>query len=135
MINEKDIVWLPMQSVIDAHRASLRRFGGAEGIRDEGAIAAALARPQQLLAYGDSSSLTLFDLSAALGFSILKNRHPFVDGNKRAGWLAMFMFLRINGYYVDAPEREVVKMIFSVAAGNKSEAELAAFLKDSSEAG
>ncbi len=134
MINEKDIVWLPMQSVIDAHRASLRRFGGAEGIRDEGAIAAALARPQQLLAYGDSSALTLFDLSAALGFSILKNRHPFVDGNKRAGWLAMFMFLRINGYYIDAPEREVVKMIFAVAAGNKSEAELAAFLKDFSEA-
>jgi death on curing protein len=124
------IVWLPRQALIDLHARSIAQFGGASGIRDEGPIDAALARPQQMIAYGGADNL--FALAAALGFSIVKNRHPFVDGNKRAGFFSMFVFLRLNGRYLDAPEREATAMIFSVASGDRSEAELTEFLKTNS---
>lgn len=128
----EQIVWLPKQAVLDLHARALERFGGAAGIRDEGGIDAALARPHQLLAYGDAGALTLFDLAAATGYSILKTRHPFVDGNKRACWFTIFVFLRLNGFYLDVPERVATEIVLAVAAGQKSERDLAGFLADNS---
>ncbi|MEX1147257.1 MAG: type II toxin-antitoxin system death-on-curing family toxin [Sphingomonadales bacterium] len=121
------VVWSPRQAVIDLHRLSIERFGGSHGIRDDDGIDAALARPQQLAAYQETG-LSIFELAAALGYGLVKIRHPFVDGNKRAGWFSMFVFLRLNGYYLDASERAATEAIVGVASGGITEAELADFL-------
>ena len=95
-------------------------------MRDAGLLASALARPQNRRAYGASSSL--FDLAAAYGVAIVKN-HPFVDGNKRAALMVMYVFMEINGYSLDAPEVEVVDVMFRLAAGELDEKALSGWLK------
>ena len=115
--------WLPKESVLGAHAKSLAAFGGAEGLRDEGLLERALARPENLAAYGES---TVFGLAAAFG--IVRN-HPFVDGNKRAGFLAAALFVRLNGFSLRAAEPEATATMLAFAAGEVSERDFALWLK------
>jgi death-on-curing protein len=120
--------WVQREAVLALHAESISRFGGSNGIRDEGLLDSALARAPSLLAY---CIPTLYELAAAYGFGIAKN-HPFVDGNKRVAFLASAVFLELNGREFIASELEVVLTFTELAAGNISEAQLAAWLKKNS---
>jgi death-on-curing protein len=120
--------WVPREAALALHTESISRFSGTNGIRDEGVLDSALARAPKLLAH---STPTLYQLAAAYGFGIAKN-HPFVDGNKRAAFLASVVFLELNGREFIASELEVVLTFTELAARNISEAQLAAWLKKNS---
>lgn len=105
----------------------LQRFGGLDGVRDEGLLESALNRPRHLFAYGSPS---LPELAAAYAAGIVQN-HPFIDGNKRTGFMAAALFLEVNGLSFQAPEIEVVERTLALAAGAIEEAEYAAWLKRS----
>ena len=113
--------WLLDAAVLIAHEMSLANFGGAEGIRDTHLLASALARPKNLFVYEKPG---LHDLAAAYTFGIVKN-HPFVDGNKRTGFLAGAAFLELNGVTLAASEPEATRIILGVASGSVSEGQLA----------
>ena len=114
--------WVPRIAVEAAHLDQVREHGGLGGVRDEGALDAALGRAPAKLAYQDNVDLA--DLAAAYGFGIAKN-HPFRDGNKRAAFLSVVMFLGLNGWSLEGPEDEVVRVFVGLAAGLVSETELA----------
>jgi len=118
-IQGRPYVNAPLQAVLDLHGELLAEHGGAPGIRDLGALEASLARPYQLIAYGDDR-LTIFDLAAAVCVSICRN-HPFVDGNKRAAFVALGLVLGLNGFELDAAEREAADVILALAAGTLGE--------------
>ncbi|MBB5518106.1 death-on-curing protein [Amphiplicatus metriothermophilus] len=107
------------------HAEQLAEHGGAAGVRDEGLLESALARPENMAAYGEPD---LFELAAAYAFGIVKN-HPFVDGNKRAGFMAAATFLLLNGWTLTATDKEVVEAMLALAAGEASEEEFALWLK------
>lgn len=111
----------PIEAIIDLHVEALEEHGGAPGLRDKGALEAALARPRQILAYSEES-VTVFDLAAALCVGICRN-HPFVDGNKRAGFLALLVTLGLNGLALDAAEREAAAKVTAAASGELDEAD------------
>jgi death-on-curing protein len=118
--------WLP-RIVVDAiHHDQLREHGGLPGIRDENALESALARPHQKWHYGDSADLAT--LAAAYGFGLVKN-HPYRDGNKRIGFLAMATFLGMNGYDLNVTDADVVTEIIALADGRVSEEALAAWIR------
>jgi death-on-curing protein len=121
----KTPVWVLPETVLVLHEQSLAEFGGAPGIRDEGLLDSALRKPENLFAYGTPA---LFDLAASYGFGLVKN-HPFIDGNKRAGFVVALVFLELNGYRFQAPEAEAAVRTLALAAGEMSEAEFAAWLK------
>ncbi|NQT92412.1 MAG: type II toxin-antitoxin system death-on-curing family toxin [Lentisphaerae bacterium] len=123
----KEPVWIDAADSIAFHGELLAWFGGADGIRDEGLLESALARPRQRFAYGEP---TLYEMGAAYAFGIVKN-HPFVDGNKRAGFLAATLFLEINGEHFGAPEEEAVIETLRLAAGDATEADYASWLERS----
>lgn len=108
------------------HAEQLRLHGGAAGIRDEGMLESALARPLQKQAYGEPD---LCDLAAAYLFGIVKN-HPFVDGNKRTGFAAADLFLYFNGLSIEAEQEDIVQFVLMVAASEIDEAGATAFLRD-----
>ena len=109
--------------VIDAiHNDQLREHGGLPGIRDENVLESALARPQQKWHYADSTDLPT--IAAAYAFGLVKN-HPYRDGNKRIGLLAMVTFLEMNGHELEATDAEVVAEILALADGTVSEEALA----------
>jgi death on curing protein len=118
--------WLPRIVIEAIHTDQMREHGGLPGLRDENSLEAALARPRQKWAYGRRPGLA--SLAAACAFGLIRN-HPFRDGNKRVGFLAMAAFLDIHGYDFDAEEADVVTMIFGVAAGSVSEKALAAWIR------
>lgn len=118
--------WVSREVILAIHLRLLARFGGASGIREEGLLESALARPQQLFAYGKPS---LPELAAAYAEGIVRN-HPFVDGNKRAGFMAAYTFLAANGQQLTAPEEEAVLQTLALAAGEIQAAEYAAWLAD-----
>ncbi|NKB90609.1 MAG: type II toxin-antitoxin system death-on-curing family toxin [Acidobacteria bacterium] len=118
--------WLPRLAITAAHADQIRTHGGQPGIRDEGLLDSALARPQQLWHYGEAPDLAA--IAAAYGFGIIKN-HPFLDGNKRTGFVAANMFLVLNGQEIDAPEPGVVDVITHVAAGSLDEAGFADWIR------
>lgn len=105
--------WLNRTTVLAIQGELLARFGGLDGIRDEGLLDSALNRPLQLFHYGDPG---VFDLAASYAEGIVKN-HPFLDGNKRAGFMAAYTFLGINGLQLEAPEEEAVLQTLALAAG------------------
>jgi death on curing protein len=109
------------------HEEMLARFGGLSGVRDEGLLDSALNRPKHLFAYGRP---TLFDMAAAYADGIIKN-HPFLDGNKRAGFLTAALFLEVNGESFQTPEEEVVLRTLALAAGELSQSAYAAWLRAS----
>ena len=108
------------------HNEQLALFGGATGIIDEGKLESALFRPANIANYNPDA--TLCDLAAALCYGIAIN-HPFLDGNKRTAFVAMAVFLELNGSSLVAPEVEVVEIMLGVAAGNITEAELSFWLE------
>ncbi len=117
-------LWLDQRSVLALHADLLREYGGLEGVRDEGLLESALARPQNQAAYGDPS---LAELAAAYAFGIARN-HPFVDGNKRTALAAADVFLQLNGHEIVVDEVEAATMIRDLAAGEIGEEELAAWI-------
>jgi death-on-curing protein len=120
--------WLNQEIILAIHTQLLARFGGLEGLRDEGLLESALARPNQLISFGAPS---LFDMAAAYAHGIAKN-HPFLDGNKRAAFMAAYTFLGINGFRLDAPEEQAVLQTLALAAGEIDANEFSAWLKASS---
>ncbi len=118
--------WLKRPTVLTLHRLQIEEHGGSHGLRDEGLLDSALARPRQEHAYEPESDLAA--LAAAYGFGLAKN-HAFVDGNKRVPFVTMYVFLGLNGYEIAAPEPEVVTVMESVAAGTMGEADLADWLR------
>lgn len=119
--------WLRRVWVVALHFQQLKRFGGLYGIRDEGAIESALARARNQWEYGEVRDIA--PLAAAYGFGLTRS-HGYSDGNQRIGFLAMAVFLDLNGYELDAPEPEVVQMMLAVAAGEAAEAELTAWVRE-----
>ncbi len=108
------------------HLDLIRTHGGLPGIRDEKALESALAHTQHRWVHG--RKVNLADLAATYGFDLARN-HPYRDGNKRAAFLAMLVFLGLNGYDLEAPEPEVVTAMLKVAAGKLSEAALAKWVR------
>ena len=119
--------WWLSRVVLDAiHHDQLREHGGLPGIRDENVLESALARPQQK--WHDAEKTDLATLAAAYGFALVKN-HPYRDGNKRVGFLAMTTFLGINGYDLRATDADVVTQIVALADNRVSEPELADWVR------
>ncbi len=119
-------VWLDRAVLIAAHDEQLAEHGGAAGFRDEGLFDSALARPLNLAAY---ESPDVSALAASYAVALAKN-HPFVDGNKRTAFVAMELFLWLNGRELNAGDAECVLAMLAVAAGEWDEATLAAWLRD-----
>ncbi len=122
-----DPIWLDCGVVLAVQRELLARFGGLDGIRDECLLESALNRPLQLFHYGDP---TTFDLAASYAEGIVKN-HPFLDGNKRAGFMAAYTFLAANGQQLEAPEEEAALQTLALAAGAIGAEEFSAWLAKS----
>lgn len=127
-MNEPD--WVSREECLAMHQKLLDRFGGLEGIRDEGLLESALNnnKPRHQSAYGNP---TVFELAASYAFGIVKN-HPFLDGNKRAGFVAAALFLETNGFRFQAPEEEAVLETLALAAGESTESAYAAWLEKNS---
>jgi death-on-curing protein len=118
--------WVRIKELLILHAESLAAFGGAEGLRDRGLLESALARPQNLFHYGAED---LHMLAAAYAFGVVKN-HPFVDGNKRAAFLACGLFLELNGLFLHAEPDVATAAMLALAAGELDEEEFAAWLRD-----
>lgn len=119
-------IWLT-RIVIDAiHTDQIREHGGAPGIRDENVLESALARPRQKWHYADTTDVPM--LAAAYAFGLVKN-HPYRDGNKRIGFLAMATFLALNGHELNATDAEIVAEIVALADGGVSEGAQAAWIR------
>ncbi len=125
----KEPLWITGEVILSVQEELLARFGGLEGLRDEGLLDSALNRPKHLFHYGKPS---LFDLAAEYALGIVKN-HPSLDGNKRAGFMAAYIFLGANGQEVDASEAEAVLRTLALAAGEIGAEEYAAWLNASCE--
>lgn len=117
--------WLDLRALALLHDESLAIHGGAPGVRDQGLLESALNRPIHLAAYGTPD---LFDCAAAYAFGLAKN-HPFVDGNKRAAFLAAGVFLRLNGHRLRVAQIDAINAVLALAAGELSETEFAAWLR------
>jgi death on curing protein len=118
--------WLDKQALLLLHGESLAEHGGATGMRDAGLLDSALARAQNFAAYGEPD---VADLAAAYGSGISQN-HPFVDGNKRAAFLSIGLFLALNGYRLAATQAEATIAVLALAAGELDEAEFAGWLRE-----
>jgi death-on-curing protein len=118
-------LWVDKQALLLLHGESLAIHGGLPGLRDEGLLDSALARPLNLLAYGAPS---LFDLAAAYGAGLAQN-HPFNDGNKRAALLAVGLFLALNGLRLNATQIKATRTMLALAAGELDEAALSSWLR------
>lgn len=119
--------WLRLEDVLYIHEQSITGFGGLDGLRDQALLESAFMRPQQLWAYGDPSP-DLESLAASLAVGLAKN-HPFLDGNKRTAFMAVSVFLRINGLYLDVSEAKAEAVMVSVAAGGTDDGTLAIWLR------
>ena len=119
-------IWLTNDLVIDFHSEQLALFGGPAGLRDQGLLESALGRPQGKFTY---ESADLAALAAAYAFGIARN-HPFIDGNKRAAFAAIIVFLGLNGIDFVVPEAEATVAILALAAGELSEENLARWIRD-----
>lgn len=118
----REPVWLERRDVIAIHEMSLQQHGGRIGIRDEGLLESALARPKQKFSYASGS--TVIELAAAYTFGIVRN-HPFLDGNKRTGFVAGILFLELNGFRFLASEEAAATAVMELAAGVMDEARYA----------
>lgn len=122
-----EIVWLLEEAVRAVHSRQISEHGGRPGLRDEGLLLSALARPQNLAAYGDPTP-DLAALAASYAFGIARN-HPFIDGNKRVALVAARTFLLINGADLEATQEEKYVTFLRLAEGGLSEGELAEWLR------
>jgi len=124
----KEPYWLTREECLALHDMMLSLYGGIAGLRDGNLLESALARPQQLFHYGEPR---MADLAAAYAAGIVKN-HPFLDGNKRTGFMLGAGFLERNGCEFHATEAEAVVRTLALAAGEMTEAEYAEWLKANS---
>lgn len=122
----REPVWVERIVLDVVHLDQLHEHGGLQGLRDENALESALARPRNKWAY--ESDQDLASLAAAYGYGLATN-HPYQDGNKRIAFLAMVIFLGLNGWDFEAPEEEVVQVILALADNRCSEAELADWVR------
>lgn len=113
-------IWVTLDVALAVHAEQIAEHGGGEGVRDAGLVESALARPQNLIAYGEPDAAAL---AAAYAFGIARN-HPFVDGNKRTAAVISETFLVLNGYTLTASDAELVVAFLALAAGELSESEL-----------
>jgi len=120
-------VWVRADVVEAIHRRQLAEHGGAQGVRDAGALASALDRPRNRLTYGNPPP-DLAELAAAYGFGIARN-HPFADGNKRTALIVMRLFLKLNGAELVATSSEKYEVVMSLAAGDLTEVALAEWVR------
>lgn len=123
----KEPYWLNKEGILAIHGELLARFGGMSGIRDEGMLESALNRPIHVFHYSEPTSFPV--LAAAYTASLVGN-HPFLDGNKRIGFMAAYTFLGINGLSLTVPEEQAVLMTRGLAAGEVGEAAYAQWLED-----
>jgi death on curing protein len=119
-------IWLDVEILIDLHAEQLALFGGPDGIRDQGMLESALGRPINKFTYGETD---LAALAAAHAFGIARN-HPFVDGNKRAAFGALIVFLGLNDIDFLVPPESASAMIFALAAGEVNEEGLTRWIRD-----
>ena len=122
----KEPVRIDERDALALHDRLLALHGGAVGLRDDGLLKSALARPQQHFAYVESPDIV--DMAAAYTWGIVRN-HPFVDGNKRTGFVVGVLFLELNGYRFNASEEDAAQMVLELASGNLDEAGYIAFLR------
>ena len=118
--------WLDIAIMLDVHAEQLALFGGADGVRDLGLLESALTRPVNKFSYGETA---LAALAAAYAFGIARN-HAFVDGNKRAAFASIIVFLGLNGIDFDVPPEQATAIILSLAAGEVSEESLTRWIRD-----
>ena len=117
--------WISKPALLLLHAESLAEHGGSPGIRDEGLLDSALARPQNLVAYGQPDVAAL---AASYGWGIARN-HPFIDGNKRAALLSVGLFLHLNGWRLTASQADTTRTMLALAAGDLPEDALVDWLR------
>ena len=118
-------VWLSRDLVLAVHDEQLAEHGGATGVRDGGLLESALARPLNRAGYGDPD---IAELAAVYALGLIKN-HPFIDGNKRTGYVALELFIRLNGLRFPVSDANAVIMTLRLAAGDIAEAEFIAWVR------
>jgi death-on-curing protein len=121
------VEWIVPNTVMAMHKEQLAEHGGTDGLRDEGLLLSALARPENLYAYGENVDFAA--LAASYAFGIAKN-HPFLDGNKRTALVVAISFLNLNGYDFDAPPAETYATFLGVADGTVPEETLAEWIRE-----
>lgn len=119
--NPVEPVWLDAPVALAVHDRQLAEHGGGTGIRDQGMLDSALARPRNQWVYGIEDPCAL---AAAYAFGVARN-HPFVDGNKRTAWVLARLFLSLNSIRIRFSAEDAIQMMLSLAAGDPSEEELA----------
>lgn len=124
-----DWVWIERSVMLAVHDEQLAEHGGAIGIRDDGLFDSALARPLHLVAYGQPD---VADLAAAYGVGLAKS-HPFIDGNKRSAFVAVELFLVLNGHELTASDADCVLTLLAVAAGDMEETDFAHWIRSNSQ--
>ena len=123
--------WLDLEVVLEIHQKLLARFGGASGLRDRGLLDSALGRPRWQHEFDPAADVHRF--ASTYAFGIAKN-HPFVDRNKRVAFECAYAFLRFHGWHITATQAEVVRVMLALASGDLSEEQLAAWLRQNSDA-
>lgn len=124
----KEPIWLNREDCLAIHEMMLAQHGGLAGVRDKGLLESALSKPRNLFAY---ASPTLPGMAASFAAGIILN-HPFLDGNKRTGFMLAVTFLELNGVTFNATEEAVVEMTLALASGKLSEAAYARWLSENS---
>ncbi len=122
----KEPIWIEERDTLTIHERLLALHGGASGLRDKALLSSALARPRQHLAY--AHDVDIISMSAAYTAGIVGN-HPFIDGNKRTGFVIGVLFLELNGYRFTATEEDSAQAVLSLAAGTLDEKGFIAFLR------
>jgi death-on-curing protein len=122
----KEPRWIERNALLLLHSASLAQFGGSPGIRDEALLDSALTRPRNRYLYDPASDLAA--LAAAYGYGLVRN-HPFVDGNKRVAFVAVGVFLALNGMALEVEALEAIRVIFGAAAGEVTDSVLAEWIR------
>jgi death-on-curing protein len=122
----KEPIWIDERDALALHDRLLALHGGAAGLRDAGLLKSALARPQQHFANAESADI--MDMATAYTAGVVRN-HPFIDGNKRTGFVVGILFLELNGYHFRASEEDAAQAVLELAAGNVDETGYAAFLR------
>jgi len=123
----EDLIWIKYTVVTEIHLRQIAEHGGLEGIRDEGLLESALARPLNLVAYSEFTP-DIASLAASYAYGLVKN-HPFLDGNKRTSYVVMRTFLKLNGYDLKARDEEKYEVWIALASNNLSEEELGEWIK------
>jgi death on curing protein len=125
-VTSRQPLWIEERDVLAIHDRLLAIHGGAPGLRDRGLLQSALARPRQHHAYGNSGDIVAM---AALYIAGVIGNHPFVDGNKRTGFVIGVLFLELHGFEFKANEEEATRAVFALAAGTFDETEFGTWLR------